>query len=213
MQPLVIGRGLMVSISTGGAVRFVWSGGVSHRGPAAIRCSFTSSAYWDEYTTGKNLWVTLPHVMLAKCAESQALRKAFPADLSGIYTIEEMGQAENPDRKPMDRARVQSQPEVGAVASGEQLTDWTKFWARARARKIDKSAFTDLTGKEPQAFSNPQDAWDALIAAESAMMGGAGTAPAAAYDAEFRDVVDPETGEILDSPQLFDTNDPDRFTQ
>src|SRR5690348_15433781 len=53
-----------------------------------VRCPFTASAFWEEYNGGQNLWLTMPHVMLAKCAESQALRKAFPADLSGIYTVE-----------------------------------------------------------------------------------------------------------------------------
>lgn len=57
-------------------------------------------AYWSEYvqTTRDGeptkFWKTMPRVMLSKCAESIALRKAFPEDMSGLYTPEEMQQGE-----------------------------------------------------------------------------------------------------------------------
>lgn len=63
---------------------------------SGMRCPFTASARWDQYYPGDSLgfmWKKMPHLMLEKCAESLALRKAFPAELSGTYTEEEMQQA------------------------------------------------------------------------------------------------------------------------
>ena len=56
------------------------------------------SAYLAEYASGSSnpLWKSMPRVMLAKAAESRALRRAFPAELSGVYGSEEMDQANSP---------------------------------------------------------------------------------------------------------------------
>ena len=62
-----------------------------------------ASALMSEFDGGANLWKKMPHVMLSKCAESQALRRAFPADMSGLYTEEEMTTSDNvevADKKP-----------------------------------------------------------------------------------------------------------------
>lgn len=69
-----------------------------------IRCPFTATARWSEYKPADgqdHMWRKMPFLMLGKCSEALALRKAFPRQLAGLYAKEEMDQADSaPTRAP-----------------------------------------------------------------------------------------------------------------
>src|SRR5262245_2487410 len=58
-----------------------------------IRYAYTATARWSEYcpaAPADRMWQKMPHTMLGKCAEALALRKAFPHELAGQHTAEEL---------------------------------------------------------------------------------------------------------------------------
>lgn len=90
----------------------VW---ISNKPPSAARVGVLRSDFkepcWgvarlDAYAQKKKdgsftrMWQTMSDVMVAKCAEALALRKAFPQELSGLYTSYEMEQATAPSHEP-----------------------------------------------------------------------------------------------------------------
>ena len=88
----------------------------------------SATAHYDEYVGLKKdgsanmMWRTKPHIMLSKCAEALTLRRAFPAELSGVYTKEEMDQADNDGAAA--RPSRQSAPPPDVNASPEFSEQW-----------------------------------------------------------------------------------------
>ena len=124
-----------------------------------IRTDFKEPIYgvalYDEYVQtikdGNNgeykpnsMWSKMPANQLAKCAESLAHRKAFPNDLSGLYTPDEMGQANNPQPVQAEVVDAEFKPteapvqptEIPGVQKGANIQDGPKPLAKGQVVRL-----------------------------------------------------------------------------
>jgi phage recombination protein Bet len=123
-----------------------------------------SVARFASYRGDTPLWQRMPDLMIAKVAESLSLRRAFPNEMSGLYTSEEMDQA-RPEETQAGRviqsrdftvaeqivatAEARDAETVVPAATRDQLAARVVSLAQDRgigSRELSRMA-TELTGK------------------------------------------------------------------
>lgn len=162
-----------------GAWRDVW---LADEPPAAAKVTvirngerFSAVARFTEYAQTTNqgkltrMWASMSATMIAKCAESLALRKAFPHDLAGVYTAEEMAQADQPARGPQVQQQTQPAREFLREAMDAKDADTVRrIWQEAKAYGSHPDALEQIAevGRQMAAAAPEPEPVEAVVVEE-----------------------------------------------
>lgn len=123
---------------------------------------FVGVAHFSEYAQTKrgggltSFWAEKPHIMLSKCAEALAMRKAFPEDLSGLYVPEEMGSNEEREINPQPLQQQASPARVVEIVQPKKDEEKSPpSGGQAKADAPPPAAPGAASGKEEAATAKP----------------------------------------------------------
>lgn len=136
--------------------------------PVAAKVYFHERAQFTKDGELTSMWKKKPLTMLGKCAEAEALRKAFPAYLGGVYAPEELPDADVIEGtaevvKPASTPAVPPPPEQSTRAT------------RTRAKKTEekpaeaKPASTTAAPPKSEGAAERSAFWSCVLAADGVL--------------------------------------------
>lgn len=118
--------------------------------PIYTVAKFDSYAQKNKEGDVTTMWRKMPEIMLAKCAEALSLRKAFPQELSGLYTSDEMGSTTEP---PTEEAKVVTERSVNPEPPKSQPETKAKktVTPKEKIEFLERELDNIVTSKQTQA--------------------------------------------------------------
>ncbi len=133
---------------------------------AGFRGPLWAVARFAAYAQPSTFWQKMPDLMIAKVAEALALRKSFPLELSGLYTTEEMEQAEAPSAEEKTHAKTEKmKKELAAPATPAQEATPDPVAAKAPIKEPEVLPKATTPAKEAPAkpAETPADPSQAVV--------------------------------------------------
>lgn len=117
----------------------------------------TEEATLKEYIASTPTWNKMPRVMLAKCAEARALRRAFPDEMGGLYAESEMDQANNNPEAEAPKQVGKSLKQIAKLHPGNKLKGTIDVVLEtAESKKLSTDEKYDLYVAQMKDTSDPR---------------------------------------------------------